>query len=42
MIIYYSAYRVSIVDASDNKAKNRFVSTLKIHHMVYTDTGETL
>ena len=39
MIIYYSGYRVTIKHTSDNKSKVRYVSTLEIKHMVYTDTG---
>ena len=41
MIIYYSTlrYRVTIKHSSDNKSKVRYVSTVEIRHMVYTDTG---
>lgn len=41
IIIYYShiLYRVKIHHVK--QAKNRYVSHLEIHHMVYTDTGET-
>ena len=40
IIIYYShiLYRVKIHHVK--QAKNRYVSHLEIHHMVYTDTGE--
>ena len=41
IIIYYShiLYRVKIHHVK--QAKNRYVSHLEIHHMVYTDTGES-